>query len=269
MKSHGRLWKTALVSTLLMGSSLWAGVKNGKVTGPEVDSIKFGVVVNNDTYKIYRSSALGKSGLKDVKKHLQKNNLPLPKTVIYMNKGGYAFPFYFALDEYKASIDKKSKDFWPFEFVHPFGKDRTYIYGQNPYNSDEDIDSKSVLGSEARKYFPLGDDGVDGGVDAVKRVMDIVLDPARQPVLFHCHGGRHRTGMVAMMVRYLQGGWWTDGVYKREKGIDMNPAQYEYLEYNHLMFREENLEFVEEFQHDPYFLDLKEKYGPLLQEKTK
>ena len=68
-----------------------------KKIGPEHRGIKFGVMVNNEDYTIYRSAKLGKSGFKTLDEYLRKRDLPFPKTVIYMNKTGYKFPFYFAL----------------------------------------------------------------------------------------------------------------------------------------------------------------------------
>ena len=248
------LFAACFVFTLTLDAS----ADKRKVYGPAKKRIKFGVVLNNDEYTIYRSAALGKGGLKTLHKHLKKNGLPFPKTIIYMNKNGYKFPFYFALDEYFASETQK---YGGFKFYHSFGEERTYLDGINPYEPRDDIDRKSILGSRARKYFRLRDDGVDGGMDSLMRIMDLVLSPENQPVLFHCFGGRHRTGIVAMIIRYLQGGWWTDGTYKRRRGIDMNPAQYEYYKYNHLLFRKSNIEFVERFSQDDRFELLNEKYG--------
>lgn len=248
--------------SISLSSMLLAGEKERKVYGPAKKRIKFGVVVNNSEYKIYRSAALGRGGLKTLRKHLRKNALPFPKTIVYMNKGGYKFPFYFALHEYLA---EQSGEFGDFDFFHSFGNVRTYLDGVDPYNPSEDIDQEGALGSEASEYFDLRDDGLDGGMDALKRILDIVLDESRQPVLFHCFGGRHRTGMVAMILRYLQGGWWVDKTYKRRRGIDMNPAQYEYYKYNHLLFRRSNIEFVKKFSKSAQFAELKETYGPLLQ----
>lgn len=234
-----------------------------RVSGPTKKRINFGVVLNNNTYTIYRSAALGKSGLKTLQKHLQKEKLPFPKTIVYMNKNGYKFPFYFSLQEFFA---ERSKKYGTFKFYHPFGKERTYLDGHNPYYPEKDIDSKSILGRHARKYFELKDDGVDGGIENLMRILNIVLNPSNQPVLFHCHGGKHRTGMVALIIRYLQGGWWTDDFYKKRWRMDLNPAQYEYYKYNKLLFRKDNLYFVEDFSNDQLFYQLDEKYGEKIRE---
>lgn len=228
--------------------------------GPSCRKLNFGVIVNNDHYTIYRSSKLGEEGLRDLKKHLEDENLPFPKTIIYMNKTGYGFPWYYALEEYKQSL------LGSFKFIHSFSEERTYIDGENPYNPTDDIDSRLILGHEARRYFSLRDDGIDGGIDAVMRVLSIMLNPENQPVLIHCLGGFHRTGMMAMVIRYLQGGFWVDGPKVEVKGMSLNPAQYEYSRYNPLFFRVKNIEFIEAFSQDRRFLDLRDRYQGELQD---
>tara|TARA_B100001964_G_C13822127_1_gene417778 strand:- start:49 stop:594 length:546 start_codon:yes stop_codon:yes gene_type:complete len=175
-----------------------------------------------------------------------------------MNKTGYKFPFYFALDEYH------QKNKYSFNFFHSFGEERTYLNGHNPYETDEDIDSKWNLGRHGRKHFKLRDDGVDGDVSDFFRVLQMVLNEENQPVLFHCHGGRHRTGMIAMAIRYIQEGPWLEGHHHSRWGMDLNPAEYEYYKFNKLLFRKENVEFIRQLNTDHNFLLLKEKYGKLL-----
>ena len=215
----------------------------------------------NSKFQIYRSGALGKRGLRKVKSYLQKRSMLFPKTIIYMNKAGYKFPFYYALDEYH--LQKK----YGFKFYHSFGLLRTYLDGRDPYHPETDIDKKNPLGRRARRIFPIRDDGLDGGTDSLKRILSLILDPDNQPVLFHCQGGRHRTGMIAMLIRYLQGGWWLTGEKKKRYGITLNPAQFEYYRFNHLMFRKSNIEFVEKFVQEEYFNNLKEVYSHSLQSK--
>lgn len=226
--------------------------------GPEYKKLKFGVLVNNDIYTIYRSSKLGKSGLKKLKKYLDKNDLPFPKNIIYMNKNGYKFPFYFALDEFFL------QEAYNFHFFHSFGPSRTYVDGDDPYLAAADIDKKGNLGRTARELFEHYDDGIDGDIENFMNVLNMVLDPTLQPVLFHCHGGRHRTGMIAMVIRYLQDEKWIHGETHRRWGLDLNPAEYEYYKFNRILFRKSNIHFIRKFIKDPRFQELKEKYGRLL-----
>jgi hypothetical protein len=52
----------------------------------------------------------------------------------------------------------------------------------------------------------LGPDG-NIGPRAVQRALDVVTQPWLWPLLLHCDGGRHRTGVVAAALRKTQG--WT------------------------------------------------------------
>jgi hypothetical protein len=228
--------------------------------GPDPYSIRFGVLVSNDKYQIYRSSLLGEDGLKKLDKHLIKNDLLFPNTIIYMNYAGYEFPFYFALDEYEL------QGYYGYELFHSFGTPKTYLEGYDPYNPQDDIDKKNALGRKAKKLFEPKEDGLDGDVDDFFLILNMVLDPKRQPVLFHCFGGRHRTGMIAMAIRYLQGGYWLDGPKRKEKGMWLNPAQSEYYEFNHTFFREENIKFIERVSQDLRFIKLKSRYSKDLQD---
>jgi hypothetical protein len=213
--------------------------------------LNFGVVVKNDKHTLYRSEILGKSGLEKLYKHLDKNKLPRPKTVIYMNKNGYGgWSTGFdsrAIQEYELQAKYRYK------FFHSYDqKYRTYLDGDNPYYPSKDIDQSKYMNGDAKKYFGLIEDGkADGGADAFVRIMNIVLDPARQPVLFHCAGGRHRTGMVAMMIRYLQGGEWINGeqtkVWIQGKNRYLNHAQYEYYLHNSDLVRFDNWIFIDQF----------------------
>ncbi len=235
----------------------------GSDLGPSYPDLNFGVVISNSHYTIYRSEKLGRSGLRKLAVHLQKNNLPFPKTVIYMHSDGYKFPSYFALEEYE---DLESGVYGDVQFYHPFGPLRTYVDGKSPYFPSHDIDAENILGNRAKEYFqPVPDNKVDGGAEDVLKVLEIVLNPDNQPVLYHCLGGRHRTGMVSMLLRYMQGGDWLEKRNtSREK--DLNLAQYEYSKFVGLLFRKENLEFVDIFQYDRRFQKMKATFGPWLRE---
>jgi tyrosine-protein phosphatase SIW14 len=47
--------------------------------------------------------------------------------------------------------------------------------------------------------------------------LEIVNDPARQPVYVHCVGGRHRTGVMTAVYRMTQDGWTPDQAFKEMK----------------------------------------------------
>lgn len=202
-----------------------------------------GVLADKAPYFIYRSSELGKHGLKMVKEQLDEKGLPFPKTIVYMNADGYAFPLYFAIDEYKA------QEQYGFTFYHSFGIPRTYLDGEDPYFPTDMIDKGRHLGPIGRRYFKYGDGKITGGINNLLVILNLVLDPKNQPVLFHCLGGIHRTGMVAMLVRVVQG------------CLSWQEIVAEYHEFNPMLPREKNIKFVERFIRDPRFIAIKEKYG--------
>lgn len=253
-----------LLSVLVLTANCKASDKNLSISGLK-DEHNFGILVYNDEFQIYRSERLGESGVMELFNALDNLGLKKPKTIIYMNYMNYSRLFKEALQEYKI------QDEYGYEFYHSYGKSyRTYLDGNNPYRPKKDIDNVKKLKfwkapvKEAVKLFSIKKDGIkDGGVDAFYRIMDIVLDPAKQPVLFHCHGGIHRTGMIGMAVRYLQGGEWIKNtgkhVYKK-KIIADNKAKKEYLFYNPKHPRQENLDFVDKVSHTEKFKKLKIEY---------
>ena len=213
--------------------------------------LNFGVLINSEQHKIYRSKALGKRGLAKLRSYMKDNHYDFPEIIIYMNRHGYKIDKShlsdFAMQEYDMQIE------YGFSFYHSFRYDyRTYLDGENPYFPSEDIDGSEYLGVRAVDYFGLeNDQKVDGGIDALMRIMELILN-SKTPVLFHCAGGLHRTGMIAMVIRYIQGGQWIEGKKKKilvglGEQMWLNPAQYEYYLHNRFQFRYENIKFIEEF----------------------
>lgn len=47
--------------------------------------------------------------------------------------------------------------------------------------------------------------------------MNIVNDPANQPVYVHCVGGRHRTGVMTAVYRMIQDSWSPDQAFEEMK----------------------------------------------------
>jgi tyrosine-protein phosphatase SIW14 len=52
---------------------------------------------------------------------------------------------------------------------------------------------------------------------AVAKFLQLVNDPANQPVYVHCQGGRHRTGVMTAVYRLTQDGWTADKAYQEMK----------------------------------------------------
>lgn len=212
-----------------------------------LENFNFGILIRKDPIYIYRSGMLGKKGLRVLKIELEKRKLPFPKTIIYLNRWGYGEPWTGspALKEYLL------QDKYGYQFYHAYHyKYRTYLDGENPYKPSQDIDKAWFLGDVKNIFGLIKDNRMDGGMDAYIRILKLTLKRENQPVLFHCYGGKHRAGMVAMGIRYLQGGIWVSGRKRilriSGKEIPLNPAQYEYYLHNKDEIRIENLRFIEE-----------------------
>jgi tyrosine-protein phosphatase SIW14 len=53
--------------------------------------------------------------------------------------------------------------------------------------------------------------------EKLAQFLQIVTDPAHQPVYVHCVGGRHRTGVMTAAYRMTQDGWTADQAFKEMK----------------------------------------------------
>lgn len=54
----------------------------------------------------------------------------------------------------------------------------------------------------------------------LEQFLQIVNDPANQPVYVHCAGGRHRTGVMTAVYRMMNEGWTGDRAFKEMKKYD-------------------------------------------------
>src|SRR5262249_60602340 len=57
---------------------------------------------------------------------------------------------------------------------------------------------------------------------AVRQFMQLVNDPANQPVFIHCHGGRHRTGAMTAVYRMNNYGWNANQAYNEMKQYEFD-----------------------------------------------
>ncbi len=56
--------------------------------------------------------------------------------------------------------------------------------------------------------------GSTGTLDQLAEAADILADPARQPVFFHCVAGHHRTGLAHAAYRIRHEGWSADRAWR-------------------------------------------------------
>jgi hypothetical protein len=64
--------------------------KYGEV--PELDDYKFGIVINNDVYTIYRSAKIGSNGLREINNALQRRGLPRTSEIFSVYEAGFSLP---------------------------------------------------------------------------------------------------------------------------------------------------------------------------------
>jgi protein tyrosine/serine phosphatase len=59
--------------------------------------------------------------------------------------------------------------------------------------------------------------------EKVARFLELVNDPANQPVYVHCQGGRHRTGVMTAVYRMTADHWTADRAFAEMKRYNFGP----------------------------------------------
>ncbi|HEV8482811.1 MAG TPA: dual specificity protein phosphatase family protein [Blastocatellia bacterium] len=68
------------------------------------------------------------------------------------------------------------------------------------------------------KFFRIGlSDSSWPSPQKAEEFLKIVNEPANQPVFVHCHGGRHRAGIMTAIYRMTHDGWTADRAYSEMK----------------------------------------------------
>jgi protein tyrosine/serine phosphatase len=79
-------------------------------------------------------------------------------------------------------------------------------------------DEQRLAEAAGMKFFRIPLTTGDRPADtAVTQFLQLVNDPANQPVYVHCQGGRHRTGVMTAIYRMTQDGWDADRAYNEMK----------------------------------------------------
>jgi len=104
-------------------------------------------------------------------------------------------------------------------------------------------ESNEIL-KEGIRMIRLPFDGNTPDLKVFLQALEIVFDSANYPLLFHCQGGKHRTGMLSMAIRKGLGGKWNIPVkfyinhdleiklYPKDADfIAENLGEYEYFTY--------------------------------------
>lgn len=73
--------------------------------------------------------------------------------------------------------------------------------------------------------------------DQIAQFLQIVNDPAQQPVYVHCKGGKHRTGVMTAVYRMEHEGWANDQAFREMKrykfGWDFLHAEFKDFVYDY------------------------------------
>lgn len=72
-------------------------------------------------------------------------------------------------------------------------------------------------------YYNIPMGYAEPNLTKVSSVLDIIRDPAKQPVYIHCLQGADRTGMIVGIHRVLSDGWQFDKAYTEMRGHHFKP----------------------------------------------
>ena len=113
-------------------------------------------------------------------------------------------------------------------------KSIVYIHERKPEEYETEYAERNQI-----NFRHIGIAGYSPDVKKFKEIINYATKEENQPVLIHCRGGRHRTGMIA-------------GVLEKIAGKDMKKIIKEYRGYSGFFFwqwpRKENEEFIREFE---------------------
>jgi len=79
-------------------------------------------------------------------------------------------------------------------------------------------DEQQMVEAAGMKFFRIGlSDSSWPSPDRAEQFLKLVNDPSNQPVFVHCHGGRHRAGIMTAIYRMTHDGWSIDQAYAEMK----------------------------------------------------
>ena len=83
---------------------------------------------------------------------------------------------------------------------------------------DGERDEQQMVEAAGMKFYRIGlSDKSWPSAEKAAQFINIVNDPANQPVFIHCHGGRHRAGIMTAIYRITHDGWDADRAYQEMK----------------------------------------------------
>ena len=83
---------------------------------------------------------------------------------------------------------------------------------------DGERNEQQSVEAAGMKFYRIGlSDSSWPSSEKAAQFVKIVNDPANQPVFVHCHGGRHRAGIMTAIYRMTHDGWSADRAYAEMK----------------------------------------------------
>jgi tyrosine-protein phosphatase SIW14 len=83
---------------------------------------------------------------------------------------------------------------------------------------DSEVGEQAMAAGAGMKFYRLPMTTIDRPSDStVTKFLELVNDPANQPVFVHCRGGRHRTGAMTAVYRMTHDRWSADQAYAEMK----------------------------------------------------
>ncbi|HEU5118784.1 MAG TPA: hypothetical protein VFT74_19485, partial [Isosphaeraceae bacterium] len=81
------------------------------------------------------------------------------------------------------------------------------------------VKQKNVVESTGVGWVLIPMRGSTASLDQMAEAADLLADPARQPVFFHCVGGHHRTGLVHAAYRIRHQGWTAEQAWNELRAL--------------------------------------------------
>jgi protein tyrosine/serine phosphatase len=83
---------------------------------------------------------------------------------------------------------------------------------------DGERGEQQLVESAGMKFFRIGlRDNAWPTAEQAQQFLNLVNDPANQPLFIHCHGGRHRAGAMTAIYRMTHDGWGAERAYAEMK----------------------------------------------------
>ena len=83
---------------------------------------------------------------------------------------------------------------------------------------DGERNEEQMVEAAGMKFYRIGlSDSSWPSREKAEQFLKIVNDPANQPVFVHCHGGRHRAGIMTAIYRMTHDGWTAERAYAEMK----------------------------------------------------